>query len=129
MEIVPLRAFVCLVGRKGSTPGKTNPEGLEIQTLCITREKPPTHIFVVPFSGVCLGVSALFEGDWNREALRMLKMSQRKSTSAKKAPEKDREKEEQDAGSYFTQVTSKRESPDTTIQKISQDSPSCLKHK
>lgn len=42
---------------------------------------------------------------------------------------KDREKEEQDAGSYFTQVTSKRESPDTTIQRISQDSPSCLKYK
>lgn len=53
----------------------------------------------------------------------------KKSAGAKKAPEKDHEKEEQDAGSHFTQMTLKRESPDMTPRKVSQDSPFCLKYK
>lgn len=54
-EIAPPRAFVCLAGRKEGAPGKTNPKGLESQTLSIIHEESPTHIFIVPFSGVRLG--------------------------------------------------------------------------
>lgn len=54
-EIAPLPASGWLAGRRESPPGKTNPKGLEIHTSSVIHEEPPTHIFVLPLSGVRLG--------------------------------------------------------------------------